>query len=235
MSRTRSPFRLLHHHHQPLIPLCPRRTFLSSFLPDAPSQPQTLTASRKLPYASAQLYDIIADIDAYSDFLPYCTVSRVTAWTPPDPHTHRRYPSRGDLTAGWGAIEQTYSSRVFCIPCQLVEAISGDARTEITASLLRQHGLVDPGPDPKTGDGTAGEAVFKSLVTRWTVTPSEAAPPDAHRSANGSPRRDWSEVHLSLKFCFANPLYGAVSATVADRVAPMMVEAFVGRAKRILG
>ncbi|OTA61118.1 hypothetical protein K449DRAFT_383181 [Hypoxylon sp. EC38] len=204
-------------------PVHARRSFIT--LPD--TSPQTLTAARRLPYNHSQLYDIIADVDSYVRFLPYCKVSRVTRWTPTPDSNNRRWPTQADLTAGWGGFEETYTSRLFCVPSLgIVEAISGDARTEIPPSELQKQGLADPGP----GSGGGGDGVFKSLVTRWTVQPAEGAT----RADNGS-QHDWSDVRLSIKYQFANPLYMAVSSAVADKVAPIMVEAFVEQAKRILG
>ncbi|KAI1462184.1 hypothetical protein F4805DRAFT_409638 [Annulohypoxylon moriforme] len=222
-ARTLAPTRRLLSNPQ-LLPT-PRRTFIT--LPSPP--PQTLTAARRLPYSHTQLYDLIADVDSYVSFLPYCQVSRVTHWTTPttssssaqasDPSS-RRWPTRADLTAGWGGFQETYTSRLFCIPSLgIVEAISGDARTEIPLSELRKHGLSDPGPNPNPGTEDSDGGVFKSLVTRWTVTPAG----------------EWSDVRLSIRYQFANPLYMAVSSAVADKVAPVMVEAFVERARRILG
>ncbi|RYP12588.1 hypothetical protein DL767_011246 [Monosporascus sp. MG133] len=204
-----------------------QRTFFSP----PTSEPQTLTASARLPYNHAALYDRIADIDSYASFLPYCRSARVTAWSAPDEDAdperrgRRRWPTRADLTAGWGGIEATYTSRVFCAPgIGVVEAISGDARTELSEAELRRYGLRDDGPDPRGDDG----GVFKSLVTRWTVTPAEEAA-RADRFQN-----EWSDVRLDIKFQFENPLYGAVSSAVADKLAPVMVNAFVEQAKRVL-
>ncbi|KAI2473741.1 hypothetical protein F4781DRAFT_378609 [Annulohypoxylon bovei var. microspora] len=221
--RTLAPTRqLLPPRRQPPLP---RRSFIT--LPSPP--PQTLTAARRLPYAHTHLYDLVADVDSYVSFLPYCQTSRVTHWTsgpsPSDPSSaSRRWPTRADLTAGWGGFQETYTSRLFCVPSLgIVEAISGDARTEIPVSELQKHGLSDPDPGPVIGGGAGGDGgVFKSLVTRWTVSPA----------ADGA---GWSDVRLSIKYQFANPLYMAVSSAVADKVAPVMVEAFVERAKRILG
>ncbi|KAI1647259.1 dehydrase and lipid transport-domain-containing protein [Daldinia loculata] len=211
----------------------PRRTFIS--IPD-PTKPQILTASRRLPYDHERLYDIIADVDSYVRFLPYCKVSRVTRWTDPTPpsspgnqhttttpHPTRRWPTQADLTAGWGGFEETYTSRLFCVPTLgIVEAISGDARTEIPVPELRRHGLTDPGPD------IGSRGVFKSLVTRWTVLPAR----DAVREDRF--QHGWSDVRLTIKYQFANPLYTAVSSAVADKVAGVMVEAFVQQAQRVL-
>ena len=92
--------------------------------------------------------------------------------------------------------------------------------TEKAAAELRELGLL-PDADPgEVGDGQAS-GVFASLVTRWTVEPAEeAARADRFQ-------RDWSDVRLAIRYRFANPLYAAVSAAVADKVAPVMIEAFV--------
>ena len=63
--------------------------------------------------------------------------------------------------------------------------------------------------------------VFRSLVTRWTVVPA-------------ADRRNWTDVRLDIKFQFENPLYSAVSSAVADRLAPVMIDAFVAQAARVL-
>ncbi|KAK5630739.1 hypothetical protein RRF57_006454 [Xylaria bambusicola] len=210
-----------------------RRTFLSSILASAPVPPQTLTASRRLPYNHAALYSIIADIDSYSAFLPYCSSSRVTSWTAhKDPEFGRHWPTRADLTAGWGGIEQTYTSRVFCVPGSIVEALSGDgARSGIAPDILAKYGLKDDpitAPASTIGSGHSGEeGVFKTLITRWTVTPNT--------SGGRGEQTEWSDVNLNIRFQFANPLYGVVSSAVADKIAPIMIEAFVERARKILG
>ncbi|KAK7966166.1 Polyketide cyclase/dehydrase and lipid transporter [Apiospora aurea] len=206
-----------------------RRGFLNIpglSMPDANSPPQHLTARRTLPYASDRLYEIIADIDSYPRFLPYCASARVTRWTDPAPlpsssspsspeekntaQAQRRWPAQADLTAGWGGLQETYTSRVFCVPGRIVEAISGEAGPEIPAA-----------------GGRGG--VFKSLVTRWTVRPLP------NTDTTGASKVDWSVVDLSLRYRFSNPLYAAVSSAVADKLAPVMVEAFVKEAHRVLG
>ncbi|KAI0408180.1 hypothetical protein F4802DRAFT_455678 [Xylaria palmicola] len=222
-----------------------RRTFLSSILSSASLPPQVLTASRRLPYNHAALYDIIADIDSYSAFLPYCSSSRVTSWTAQrDPEFGRRWPTRADLTAGWGGLEQTYTSRVLCLPGSVVEALSGDgARSGIPPDVLARYSLEDEpsSTSPSTVIGSGNdreEGVFKTLVTRWTVRPVADATPGGtgeETVARSARQTEWSDVNLNIRFQFANPLYGAVSSAVADKIAPIMIEAFVERAKKVLG
>lgn len=101
-----------------------------------------------------------------------------------------------DLHIGWGGFDEKFTSRLHCVPGVSVEALSGGGE-----------------------DGDAS-AVFKSLVTRWTLTKLEEAR---------------TEVHLDIKYQFTNPLYAAVSAAVSDKVATLMIEAFEMQAKRRLG
>jgi len=188
-----------------------RRAFFS--LPGAPeSTTQQLSATRTLPYPLPPLYELIADVDSYSSFVPYCSHSRVTQWSAPDDQPNnadswagRRWPTRADLHVGWGGFNEVFTSRLRCVPGVSVEAVSG--------------GVID-------GDGEEqASAVFKSLVTRWSVR-------EAVGSTTGAPR---TEVHLSIRYQFANPLYAAVSAAVSDKVAGVMIEAFEERARTQLG
>lgn len=174
-----------------------RRSFFS--LPSADATTQHLTASRTLPHPLPPLYALIADVDSYASFVPYCSHSHVTHWSPPDP-SNNRWPTRADLHVGWGGFNEAFTSRLRCVPGESVEAISG-------------------------GDNEAASAVFHSLVTQWSV-----------REARGSTaERPATEVHLAIKYQFANPLYAAVSAAVSDKVAGMMIEAFEKRARERLG
>ncbi|KAM4055935.1 polyketide cyclase / dehydrase and lipid transport [Hirsutella rhossiliensis] len=129
----------------------PRRSFFN--LPggdgsgSSDSNAQHLTATRTLPYASAPLYDLIADVDSYHRFVPYCARSRVTHWSPPDAHG-RRWPAQADLHVGWGGFTEVFTSRLRCVPGVSVEALSRDDESASSSS-----------------------SVFKSLVTRWSLNP----------------------------------------------------------------
>ncbi|KAK1659485.1 dehydrase and lipid transport-domain-containing protein [Colletotrichum godetiae] len=132
-----------------------RRPFFNLPNLTPPTTPQVLTATRTMPYPSPQLYDVISDVDAYQTFVPYCAASRVTSWSAPDQaNGGRRYPTQADLRVGWGGFEETFTSRLHCVPGESVEAISG-ADVE--------------GASP--GNGGEGGAVFRSLVTKWQLRP----------------------------------------------------------------
>lgn len=179
-------------------PLPCRRPFFT--LPGGNSQ--TLTATRTLPFSQDALYELVADVDSYSQFVPYCAKSRVTQWSSPD-DSGRKWPTLADLHVGWGGLNEEFTSRLRCVPGVSVEAVSGDPAGTSAAS--------------------DASAVFKSLVTRWSLRPLTAQP---------SPS---TEVNLSIKYQFTNPLYAAVSAAVSDKIAALMIEAFEKRAQQILG
>lgn len=89
---------------------------------------------------------------------------------------------------------------------------------------------------------TAAEdtSLFKYLYTRWTIRPFPYKPPakDEGNPLYGQAKAkpiEKSDVSLKLEFCFANPIYAAMSKAVAPKVAQLMVEAFERRAGELLG
>lgn len=187
----------------------------------SPPTPRSLHAARTLPYPSELVYSVISDIGSYSTFLPFCSSSRVHTWTtPPSDPFGDRYPATATLTVGWGPFKaESYTSRVYCVPGSVVEAVSGEAQPSTDSQLLRRLGY---GAE-ETGAASANEdgGLFRSLVTRWDVRPGVGA---------GPPRTD---VSLKIRYLFANPLHQVAVGGVADQVAGMMIEAFESRAQKL--
>lgn len=256
-----------HHHHQPLHPflkLTPdqRKTLVTPSFPNLTnltSEPQSLQASRTLSYPSSALYSIIADVNSYSHFLPYCTSSRVIEWSNPDPVQNKRWPYVAAIQVGWGGYTETITSKVLCDPPYTLEAIGGEAESTIDRSDLphyypddlRRHQDYD-GTHNQIGSSSAAAAaaaavavaedtsLFKYLYTRWTIRPFPYKPPakDQRNPLHGEAKADAvekSDVNLKLEFCFANPIYAAMSRAVAPKVAQLMVEAFEKRVVELLG
>jgi coenzyme Q-binding protein COQ10 len=189
---------------------------------------QSLTATRILPYKSSSLYKIIADVDSYSNFVPYCVGSKVTKRSSPDANG-KSWPSEADLKVGWGGYEETFTSRLFCVPGSVVEALSGEAVTTLPKSELSHYsGNLDSSP--------TSNSIFKSLSTRWNIKPFHFKPPTGRPQTDltKEPAKDRTEVHLTIDFQFANPIYTALSKAVAPKVAGLMIEAFEQRAKQLL-
>lgn len=62
-------------------------------------------AERKLvPYSADQLFDLVADVEKYPRFLPWCVGSRIRARTPDG--------VVADLTIGFGPFRESFTSRV---------------------------------------------------------------------------------------------------------------------------
>ena len=200
----------------------PRPTQTRTFLPNifsagaAPSEIQTLRASRTLPYPSAPIYSIIADVPSYSSFLPYCTRSTITHWSAPDPVTGRRWPSIGILTSGFGSVTESFTSRVYCVPGKLVESVGGDTATALPREQIQHHldGQVDHAIRKEGSEG-----LLTHLRNTWTV--EELG------------QRE-TRIELKLEFRFANPIYAALGAGAAPKVAEAMVKAFEDRVRTLL-
>jgi coenzyme Q-binding protein COQ10 len=152
--------------------------------------PQRFTAARHLPHRPQNLYALVADIDSYSRYLPYCLDSTVVARCP-----RTNAPTEADLRVGWGQFDETFRSKVTCVPEDL--AVQADA---------------------------SQNPLFEKLLARWEIRPSAAGTKDCG-----------SHVELHMEFKFTNPLYGALSGTLAPKVASVMIEAFEKRAKEVLG
>jgi coenzyme Q-binding protein COQ10 len=191
-----------------LAPTISSRPFIT--LPGSSPSPQTLTASRTLPYAPKALYEIISNIDSYSTFVPFCSASKVTHWSEPsttDNH-NRRSPTQATLRVGWAGFEESFTSRVNCVPFSLVEAVSG-ASAQLVA-------------DPGRKLASNNSSVLRTLVTRWSLTPRTVA------------GKEGAEVNLTIRFEFANPIYAAFSAAVSETIAARMIEAFESHARSVL-
>lgn len=195
----------------------PRRTFfnlpdLSSILPtnnqnnnnNDNNRTRTLTATRTLPYPPAPLFDVVASVESYSQFLPFLTASTVTAR---DPKTS--YPTRAFLTIGYGPLSETFTSRVDCDPAALtVEARSG-AKFGVD-SKQDQEGAEFPG---------SREGIFDYLSTRWELVPEK----------QGRAAAPWTRVQLRIQFEFRSQFHAAVMSAVEGQMAGVMVEAFEKR------
>ncbi|KAF1953974.1 hypothetical protein CC80DRAFT_494214 [Byssothecium circinans] len=209
---------------QGLSPLSQRRNFLPNPFQSAlnpltgnSTTPQTLTATRTLPYPSQPIYSIVADVSSYSQFLPYCQSSSVTRWSSPDHTHHRRWPSEAQLLVGFSNLTESFTSRVFCVPGRIVESIGGSTETELPRSEIAHH--LDGAQDGDKGAKGASNGLMTHLKSRWTIE---------------GLAKESTEVKLELEFAFANPLYATLSAGAAPKVAEIMIKAFEERVRVLL-
>ncbi|KAL5615494.1 hypothetical protein BROUX41_005539 [Berkeleyomyces rouxiae] len=198
---------------------------LASFLD---SSPVTISVTRTLPYAPSALYQLVSDVDSYSQFVPFCEESKVTKWetkppqTPASPDaTPARVPVEAYLRVGFFGVNEIFTSRLRCTPGVAVEALSGEAAVEAGGS-----------PDTRSGP-------LRSLVTKWTISPATA--PGSHSASNTTttasgtdPEPTHSVIELQLKYDFRDPAKNIAGRAVSDTIAAKMVEAFEAQARRVI-
>ena len=64
----------------------------------------THAEKRTLPYSPEQMYELVADVGKYPQFLPWCTGARV--------RSHTETELVADLTIGFGPFRESFTSRV---------------------------------------------------------------------------------------------------------------------------
>ncbi len=67
---------------------------------------------RRVPFTPKQMFDLVADVDRYPEFLPLCEAMHVRARREADTHEILT----ADMTMGYKAIRETISSRVTLEP-----------------------------------------------------------------------------------------------------------------------
>lgn len=76
----------------------------------------THAETRKLPYTAQQMYDLVADVESYPQFLPWCAAARVNEVTEePD---EDRTVMLADLVISFKVFRETFGSRVTLYPSQ---------------------------------------------------------------------------------------------------------------------
>lgn len=59
---------------------------------------------KQVPYQPAQMFDLVADVGKYPQFLPWCVAARI--------RSHRGDEMVADLTIGFGPFRESFTSRV---------------------------------------------------------------------------------------------------------------------------
>lgn len=95
---------------------------------------------RSMPYTPQQMFDLVAGVDQYPKFLPWCVASRIT----------KREGSvfYADLIIGYKMVRESFTSRVSLIPA--AGAVPGEIRVEYMKGPMRHlnnRWVFEPGPD----------------------------------------------------------------------------------------
>ena len=93
-----------------LTPYVTQRASLFSFLKPSQALVKSHTETRVVPFSCSEMFDVVADVERYSDFLPFCVESRVL-----------RRPNENVMEAalrvGFNIFTESYTSRVLMIRC----------------------------------------------------------------------------------------------------------------------
>ncbi|KAF4574652.1 COQ10 family protein [Pleurotus pulmonarius] len=184
---------------------------LSSLSPfanaDSNPEPQKYHERKILPYNRRQLYEVVADVESYPLFVPFCTESRILRTSQSD----RTKPTAMDaeLSVGFLVYQESYVSKVTCKPYELVQADASSSSPLF--KTLTTMWRFQPVPSPSS-----------SL---------NASPPKETTDEHTSP----TLVTLDLTYAFASPLHASISAAFFGQVSKLMVRAFEERCLAVYG
>src|SRR5688572_12346271 len=136
---------------------CGRRARRSSRKPDARAMP-THAEERHSPFTPDQLFDLVADIERYPEFLPWCVAARVrrregkTVWA--------------DLIIGFRMFRERFTSKV---TLDRAAHRIDVAYTEGPFRYLNNHWVFKPAPDGGTLIDFYVDFEFRSVVLQKII------------------------------------------------------------------
>lgn len=177
-----------------------------------------------MPYSRKQLYELVADVDSYHQFIPFCTSSRVLKSSRPD---WKANPGKdgdpavnleAELKVGFLGMDESYISKVECRPFESVQAVAATS-TPLFKNLITTwsfHPASSKSPHP-----TSSQGISNSLVSSATSKETDEEAPTL--------------LAFDIAFAFSNPLHATISKGFFGRVSSMMVTAFEERCLEVYG
>ena len=95
----------------------------------------THAEQRRLPYSATQLFDLVADVERYPEFLPWCVGARIRE------RTEKLLVA--DLLIGYRMVRERFTSRVVLSPPDRIDV----AYSEGPFKYLNNHWIFVPQPD----------------------------------------------------------------------------------------
>uniref|UniRef100_A0A8C8R5X2 Coenzyme Q-binding protein COQ10 START domain-containing protein n=1 Tax=Pelusios castaneus TaxID=367368 RepID=A0A8C8R5X2_9SAUR len=124
-------------------PKTPARTFLDLAAPLLGSKRMEYSEARVLGYSTEQMYNVVADVESYQFFVPWCNSSRVLSC--------RKGLARAELEVGFAPLVERYVSEISLIPQHQIRAVCKDGRIFSHLETLWRFGPGLPGqPDTCT-------------------------------------------------------------------------------------
>ncbi|KIK65302.1 hypothetical protein GYMLUDRAFT_159323 [Collybiopsis luxurians FD-317 M1] len=120
-----------------------------AFFSFAPS-PQTFSESKVLPYSKKELFDVVANVSSYPHFVPFCTGSRIL--NIPERKEMEPFTMDAELTVGFLSFNESYISRVSCVPYSSVQAVASSSTPlfETLATIWRFQSTEQDGDSQST-------------------------------------------------------------------------------------
>ncbi|MCH8918476.1 MAG: type II toxin-antitoxin system RatA family toxin [Alphaproteobacteria bacterium] len=164
--------------------------------------------TRSLPYSPKQMFDLVADIGRYPEFLPWCLAARVTG--------RENGVLLADVVVGKGLFRETFHSRV---------TLSGGGAWD-SAGAMEGEG---EGAEAKAGEDKDRappridveyiRGPMREMANHWVFHPVDSG----------------TEIDFLVEFNFHSRVLDALIGTVFDHVVTHMVDAFETRADVLYG
>ncbi|KAK3823426.1 MAG: dehydrase and lipid transport-domain-containing protein [Benniella sp.] len=226
---------------------CLRRRFIA--LPKLPDLPNLLrpASSRQykdsivVKYSQQEFYDLVADVDQYHQFLPWCTYSKMSTTTPSSPPagSDRRVQvgpgpvtvRHGELGIGFNSLQERYVSTVTCQEPWTVRAVSYDSK--LFKELSTTWRFTPDIPKSTTLEATMDQELQeRQLLTRRESKGSASPSNLATMKPSDYPS---CLVDFEIQFEFASAMHASMSSLFFDQVSKEMLKAFIHRAEILYG
>ena len=108
---------------------------------------------KTLPFTQKQMFDLVAGVDLYHEFAPWCVASRINKW-----EGDRVFYA--DLVVGYNLLRERFSSKVVLEPCErlTIEYMSGPLK-----HLTNEWRFIDNGDGSCTIDFSVAFE-FKNVI-----------------------------------------------------------------------
>ena len=206
-------------------------------------------------YSSAQIYNVVADVEKYHEFLPWCNKSVVLHEDCPAPYTTKKIAT---LHVGFAFLKEQYTSDVTLVPSsKIVATIKGSSTLlkELTCHWSFRHldGLANAedaqllahyfSPDRKhhhhSQQHLHKQREPTNLLQRLVSGTRHHS--DHHRGESPMPpitNRSFppaAVVDFRVTFAFRNPLHNSLSSLVMSNVVSVMTGSFESRCQALHG